>query len=286
MKLRHLLLVVCLLLVSAFAFHQDESAKATKASFVNQPSFVLEGSNINAAQKAIDKSGELTAKWLNSLGTGNWLYISSKYEAGGELGIDPETGLPLPNRSLWESWYTLNSAGQQTTVLTRRTDLERGNVTYVAWQNDKLYRLPSGTLVDTSQQGNAWKNFRPLRDHACNTRLPEFLSSPIDSITKEISSKSLIDSGGVNQLVITMTTHHPPVSDVSGFPGTFKEEQFICYWNNDTGEIESTEQFLITDKGEPILLNRDYDYIVQWVTEPPIEMLDLLKQLDTGKSKP
>jgi hypothetical protein len=184
MKLKLLLIIVSLLVISISANKQLQSAKAYKVSTVEQD--VTVKSNLSMAEK----SNDLTTKWLNTLGTDGWLYVSSYYETEEKLGNDPETGLPLPNKSFWESWYQLDSLGQQTTALVKRTDLENGNITYVAWQNDKLYRLPSGAFVDTSQQGNVWKTFRPLYDHPCNARLPEFTSSPSleNGVSKELLS--------------------------------------------------------------------------------------------------
>ncbi len=276
MKLKYLLMIVLtLLVISISANKQLQSAKAYKVSAVEQDDTVK--SNLSVAEKSKD----LTTKWLNALGTDGWLYVSSYYETEEILGNDPETGLPLPNKSFWESWYQLDSLGQQTTALVKRTDLENGNITYVAWQNDKLYRLPSGAFVDTSQQGNVWRTFRPLHDHSCNTRLPEFTSSPSpeNGVSKELLSTLEENVEGINEWVVTMITLHPPISDVSGFSGTFTGEHFVCHWNNDTGAIRGTEQYLMTETGEKVLIGRDSNYNVQRVAQPPVEMLEVLDQL-------
>jgi hypothetical protein len=76
-----------------------------------------------------------------------------------------------------------------------------------------------------------------------------------------------------------MITLHPPISDVSGFSGTFTGEYFVCHWNNDTGTIRGTEQYLITETGEKVLVGRDFNYNVQRVAQPPVEMLEVLDQL-------
>lgn len=275
MKLKFLLIIAGLLIISISGNNQLRSVKASKASAVKQDT------TAKSTLIVVEKSNSLTTKWLNALGTDGWLYVSSYYETEEKLGNDPETGLPLPNKSFWESWYQLDSLGQQTTALVKRTDLENGNITYVAWQNDKLYRLPSGAFVDTSQQGNVWRTFRPLHDHSCNTRLPEFTSSPSpeNGVSKELLSTLEKNADGINEWVVTMITLHPPISDVSGFSGTFTGEYFVCHWNNDTGAILGTEQYLVTESGDKILLGRDFNYDVQRVDQLPSDMLKLLDEL-------
>lgn len=287
MKNKYLILILSLFLASMFAFQHNQQARAFKDSLATQDSPTIgKKSTEDDVQAIINKSEELTTKWLNSLGNGNWLYITSKYETTEDVGVDLDTGLPLPNKSLWESWYTLDTNGQQTTYLLRRTDMERGNLDYVAWQNDTMYKLPSETLIDTSEQGDTWKIFRPLNEVSCNSRLQTFLSPVSNDIVKTISAE-LISTPNGEQWVVTMTTEHPPVSDVSGFPNkVFNSEEFICYINNETGSMESSELYLITDKGERVLLNRVYDVIVQWLDDIPADMLDILQKLNSAESKP
>lgn len=283
MKLKHLIIIASLLVISISASKQLQIVKASKVSAVKQDT------TVKSTLIVVDKSNSLTTKWLNALGTDGWLYVSSYYETEEKLGNDPETGLPLPNKSFWESWYQLDSTGRQTTALVKRTDLENENVTYVAWQNDKLFRLPSGALVDTSQQGNMWRTFRPLHDHSCNARLLEFTSSPNleNGITKELSSSLEKNAEGINEWIVTMTTLHPPISDVSGFSGTFTGEHFVCHWNNDTGAILGTEQYLVTENGEKMLVGRDYNYDVQRMDKLPSDLLKLLDELiSLTKTKP
>lgn len=287
MKTKYLFLILSLAFVSIFAFQQNQQVRAFKDSVAFQDSITPEKDAKNDdVQNMINKANELTTKWLNSLGNGDWLYVTSKYETTEDVGVDIETGIPLPNKSLWESWYILDADGRQTTYLTQRTDLERGNVDYSAWQNDKLYRLPSGTLVDTSQQGDAWKGFRPLIDDSCNSHLQTFLFPAYDDIAKKVSEK-LVNTPNGKQWVVVMLTEHPPVSDVSGFPNkVFSGEEFICYRNNETGAVEGSELYLITDTGERVLLNRVYDVVAQRVDEIPTDMLDILQQLNSTEPKP
>lgn len=287
MKNKYLLLILSLVLVTMFAFQQNQQVRAFKDSVTLQDSIMPEkDATYDNAQEIINKGDELTKKWLNSLGNGNWLYIASKYETAEDVGVDPDTGLPLPNKSLWESWYTLDTDGRQTTYLLRRTDLERNNLDYTAWQNDILYRLPSETLLDTRQQGDVWKMFRPLNDVSCNSRLQTFLSPISNDIAQKISAELISTSNG-EQWVVTMVTEHPPVSDVSGFPSkVFTSKEFICYINNESGAMEGSELYLITDQGERVLLNRVYDVIVQWLDDIPADMLDILQQLDSTEPKP
>lgn len=286
MKTKYLLLILSLLLVSMFAFQQNQQVGAFNDSFTIQDSATPQKDATSDIQDIINKADELTTKWINSLENGNWLYLASKYETSEDVGVDPDTGLPLPNKSLWESWYTLDIDGRQTTYLLRRTDLERGNIDYVAWQDDLLYRLPSETLIDTSQQGDVWRMFSPLRDDSCNSRLQTFLSPVNDDIVKKVSAELISTSNG-EQWVVNMVTEHPPVSGVSGFPDkVFNGEEFICYRNNESGAMEGSELYLITDKGERVLLNRVYDVTAQWVDEIPADMLDILQKLNSAEPKP
>jgi hypothetical protein len=283
--MKYLLLILSLAFVIFFAFQQDQKAKAFKTSSVAQDSMTPEKDDTDNVQNIINTSDELTAKWLDALGSGNWLYLASKYETTEDVGMDPETGLPLPNKSLWENWYTLDADGRQTIYLLRRTDLERGNVDYVAWQNDRLYRLPGGTIEDTRQQGDAWRTFRPLIDDSCNSHLRTFLSPADDGITKKISAE-LISVPNREKWVFTSSIEHSPVSDVSGYPGSvFTGAEFICYRDNQSGAPEGFELFLITEKGERVLLNREYDVIAQWVDDIPTEMFDILQQLNSAEPK-
>ncbi len=285
MKTKYLLLMLSLAFVIFFAFQQDQKAKAFKTSYITQESMAREKDDTDNVQAIINKADELSTKWLNTLGNGNWLYLASKYETTEDVGADPETGLPLPNKSLWENWYALDADGRQTIYLLRRTDLERGNVDYTAWQHDVLYRLPSGVWVDTSQQGNVFQAFRPLSDNPCSSRLQTFLTPADNNIARKISEEILSNLNG-EQWIVTMIIEHPPVSDVSGFSGSvFTGEEFVCRWDNQTGALEGFEQFLITEKGERVLLNRAYDFIAQWVDDIPAEMVDILQQLNSAEPK-
>lgn len=278
------LLFVCMLLVGGFAFYQFRSVRAQEPLLL-----VTANSSIGATptseedlatvREAIETSKKLTTKWLDSIGSGKWLFISSKYETVQDSGIDPEIGSPIPNKSLWEAWYRLDSDGKQTTVLTRRTDLERGNVTYVAWQNGELLRLPSGVREDT--HGRGWETFQPIIDHYCNTRLPFFLEKPDEGNSKDVIIQSVNNEVGPSRWIVTMVYGYPPVSDVTGHPGAFIGDELTCYRNSETGAVEITEEYLIAENGDRVLLWHDYDYIVMWVDAPPTEMLALLDLLNS-----
>ncbi len=249
-------------------------------------STVAPTSSSEAVREAMQVSDELTTKWLAALGSEQWLFVSYKDETFlGNQGIDPETDWPLPGQSLWEIWYTLDENGQQTTVISQRTDLELGNVTQVIWQDGKLLRLPGGMSEDTRVPSRSWESYKPLRDHFCNTRILNFAIPATDGIAQEIESKWTTAEGS-RQWILTMTvSYFPPVLDA--FKGiNAAENQDICYRNGETGAIDHTEHIVMTDKGEQILVSRTYDYIAIRVKEPPDEILSLLDVLKTDWVQP
>lgn len=226
-----------------------------------------------AVREAMQASEELTTKWLTTLNSEGWLFVSYKDETFlGDQAIDPDTGWPLPEQSIWENWYMLDENGQQTAVISQRTDLERGNVIQSIWQDGMLLRLPSNVKDDTRVTGRAWESFKPLQDHFCNTKISSFVYPPTDGINQEIESKWEVTGEGKKQWVLTMSVYYPPVADA------FKDivvigNQDICYRSEETGAVEHTEHFIITDKNERILLSRTYDYITVRVKEPPADIV-------------
>jgi len=211
------------------------------------------------------------------MGSEGWLFVSYKEERQGELGIDPETGWPLPNHALWEIWYILDSDGYQTTTLVRRTDLERGNVGRVAWSGGILLRQPGG--VREGGHDN-WATYRPIRDHYCNTRLSEVLNDE-GEVTAELAEQWVTDVAGLRHWVTIIKVAHPPVSNVfQGDPNTYVAVETSCTRSGETGAIESTDQAYITIEGKRVLKRHTIDYVVIRVPEPPAEMLALLDELN------
>lgn len=259
---------------------------APKPVFAIASTVIPTPSSPEAVHDAIQVSDELTTKWLATLKSDEWLFVSYKDETFlGDQGIDPETGWPLPTHSLWEIWYTLDEKGQQTTVISQRTDLELGNVTQVIWQDGKLLRLPSSVREDTRVPGRSWESYKPLRDHFCNTQILNFVAPATDGITQKIESKWDTRTDGIKQWILTMTVYYPPVL------GAFKDinivgNQDICYRNGETGAIDHTEHFVMSNKGEQILSSRTYDYIAVRANQPPSEILSLLDLLKTDWVQP
>lgn len=222
----------------------------------------------------VQTSNELTETWLAGAGSEGWLVVSYKDELTGELGADPETGWPLANQALWEMWYTLDAAGRNTTVLVRHTDPERGNVTRVAWEGGVLLRDPSGVR----EPGHDWETYRPVRDHFCNSRLPDFLGPSGGDVMRQAVAEWTTDTAGASQWTVTMTTRYPPTG-LARDPNTYVATELTCSRNGATGAMEGTEEVYVTDRGERVLKQRTYDYTLTRVVIPPAEMLALLDQL-------
>jgi hypothetical protein len=276
MKVKHLFLIAAFA-AGAFLFYQYFPAMgATRTSMEAQstPTSTDVQESSDQTQRAIVLSNDLTAKWLESLGSGEWLYISSKYETDQELGVDPETGWPIPKHSLWEEWYQLDDQGRQTISITKRTDLENGNVSYGVWSGNELLRLPSEERENTSER-EGWESFRPIRDHYCNTRVSNVVNLPDEGVSTAVTFAEVNDGAETKVSIVVM---HPTVNDVTGFSGSFVGDELNCYRDSQTGAIIRAEEFLITDKGERVLLSNDYDYVVGWVADLPVDVMDALTQ--------
>lgn len=225
----------------------------------------------------ITTSEELTAKWLSQAEGEGWLYFSHKEESPGDNGVDPETGWPISNQTLWERWYKLDSQGKPIIFLLRHTDLERGNVGRVAWQDGVLLRSPSGVR----EEAQDWQ-YVPLKDHYCHTWISRTLGfrGELETVG-EVVAQWIGTASGARRWQVTMKLSFPPVSveDASGNAETIVGTILTCTRDGETGAVESSEYYSITPGDGRVLIQRAYDYIVSRVPEPPAEMLALLDQL-------
>ncbi len=212
--------------------------------------------------------GLLTEKWLQQLGDEGWLYLAYKEEYRGDLGTDPETGWPLPNRALRELWILRDDAGLLTIVLTRRTDLARGNTWLLSWADDLLVNHTGG--VRTAD--DSWKEFHPIKDLGC-VQPPE-----VDPQAQGFTTAEWKTEVSKSLYVVTIHTTYPPISGIYGDSNTYVATDITCVRDGDTGAVVSAEQALTTVDGERVVTTRNYDFVVQRVSEPPAEMLALLDQ--------
>ena len=212
--------------------------------------------------------GLLTEKWLQQLGNEGWLYLAYKEEYRGDLGTDPETGWPLPNRALREIWFLKDDAGLPTIVLTRRTDLTRGNTWLLSWADGLLVNHTSG--VRTADDG--WKDFHPIKDLGC-VQPPEVAPQVQGFMTAEWKTEA-----SRSLYVVTIHTTYPPISGIYHDSNTYVATDITCVRDGDTGAVVSAEQALTTVDGECVVATRNYDFVVQRVSEPPAGMLALLDQ--------
>lgn len=225
--------------------------------------------------EAQEFSQSLTQKWIASLGHGDWLYVSSVYETSQELGVDPETGWPIPQKALWEYWSQLDADGQQLAAITKRTDLETGRVTYAIRDRTSLLRLPSN-VRETVEPGSGFETFRPIWDHHCNTRLHGLVNAPSEGVASTVLLEELVDEG---RWKLSIHISHPRTDNVSGFFGSFTGYELNCYRDVADGSVIRVEEFLISEEGEKVLLGLDYNYHVEWLQELPSDIQMLLDQL-------
>ncbi|MCL5428330.1 MAG: hypothetical protein M1347_00815, partial [Chloroflexi bacterium] len=125
-----------------------------------------------------------------------------------------------------------------------------------------------------------WESFRPIWDHYCNTRVQSLVNDPGEGIETTITISETDIGEGTAGLRISIIVMYPAVTDVSGFSGSFVGDELNCYRDTQTGAIIRAEEFLINEKGERFLLSNDYDYVVRWVTDLPVDVMDALTQLE------
>jgi hypothetical protein len=227
------------------------------------------------------RAQEMAEKWRTSIQGQGWLFLSYNDELPYVKGTDPDTGWPLFNRVLWEQWYELDKDGLVTALLVRATDLDRGNVYRLAWQDGNLTRSPAWTL----DAGPEWLSYdyRPINDHFCITSIidaAELATKGTAEMTGEVTEESqLVD--GKTVWSIRATLRHPPeiTTDVTGVEGTYSASAISCSWSQETGVLIGSELRFVTDAGSEVLYQRTFDYEAAMVEEPPSEMLQLLEKL-------
>ncbi len=295
MKIKQFVLRISLLLVLGLLIYggalyfgvQDKTGDAAFAA----PGTLTPTPASDEISQILQTSDELTIKWAEQVTTEEWLYISYIDEVNtdvalgvGDDAIDPETGWPLPTRALWEKWYKLDDKGQQFISIIQRTDLDRGNVTQVIWQDGNLLRLPSGVRENTFVPGRrVWEIYRPIWDHVCNKKLQYSISQPQDDVS--IKADWVTNDVGKEQWALTMTLYYPPVSDA--YKGvTAIANQSVCYRNAETGAVEYINSYVISDTGELVLVDRTYNYMAIPLKEPPADVLALLEMLNEAPQQP
>jgi len=218
----------------------------------------------------------LSEKWMQQVGVEGWLFFTYKDEITGPVGNNSETGWPIANQAQWELWYELDQSGQAVTVLVRHTDLERGNVTRVAWRDGTIFRDPIGTI----EGGHAWGDYHPIKDHFCSTSLLDLAPSA------EVNESWSSDNDGLLHWITVLHDANSPIStsDISGEMQEYVATELTCGRNAATGAVEFSNLTFIPSFGEPIVYQTTYDYSVTQVAEPPFEMLQLLEQLSARLS--
>ena len=166
--------------------------------------------------------------------------------------------MPLPNKSIWETWVFKGSNGQVETMLTRRTDLERGNTWIHSWSNGENVNHNTGTKYPNSY----WKTFDLSSDMGCFSLLKD--ASSFNATQRVIGTRL--------QYVVTKTlTHNPPIKIDDG--RTYIYTEIYCSRDGESGSPISSETVDITEEGERVVTNYSHDYMIQVGIEPPQELL-------------
>jgi hypothetical protein len=208
----------------------------------------------------------LTEKWLTQLGGSGWVYYAFKVDLAGDNGVDPNIGWPLPNRSLDEYWFKVDASGQIKVILTRRTDLDRGNVWLASWMKDVLVLHYPEKNVEMGD--DSWGSLEAYLNSGALT-----FGKPTRIVTLE-----LVDDGG-RALYMAKLRVMDEAMEVGGpVAGTFRGVEVVEIRDAESGAFVSGEQSLINEQGERVVIYREYDYHIEKVPAPPDEMLALLEQ--------
>jgi hypothetical protein len=204
----------------------------------------------------------LNELWARHLGEGEWFYVAYEDEFfNQDVGIDFERNIPLPTHALTESWFRLDASGLPTTVLTRRTDIDRKNVWLAVWEDNTLLQLPNETLLTDYM----WDN-RPISDNGCHRLVT---ANPPINDEIDLLGEWIPVADGREQWHLTLIT---------------EAVRHTCVRDGTTGAVQLSELWHRTADGIDILMQRDRIRRAEMVAEPPIIMLDLLPQLAEARA--
>lgn len=275
--------IVALAALSFFAVWRRPDARAGRSSGPDpastksisrdagafEPGHVLSQRNSDAGSGIEARWAELHDRWLEALDwQGGWLYVARVIEYEGDLGTDPETGRPLPNRSLWEEWF-LRENGQDRVQrsLLQRTDLDLGNVWAYSWTEEVYVSHITGAHIPDQSPST----FDPSASLGC--------FSALDDFSGQIRSAEWREQDGVSLYEVTIRKVYPaPVRGVDDDPRTFVASETRCSRDAETGAPVRIERVAITDAGERVLRDRVYDYQVHAGETPPAQLLSLFAQ--------
>lgn len=208
----------------------------------------------------------LDDQWLATLESPGWVYFTHRSDLAGDVGFEREAGWPLPNRSLDEVWYHIDNRGQITQRLTRRIDLDRGNVWLGSWENGLLVFHYPGNKVEMTDDGPP--------------SLRWALGSPCTNFGKSgrtVTLKLLDEKPPVYEALIKIDNEEPEYSagDIEGY---YWGQEIVCRRDAETGAPLSVEQTLIDQNRERVFLSRFYDFHAERVPAPPADMLALFEE--------
>lgn len=212
----------------------------------------------------------LTQKWISDLGTEGWLYLAYTEELSSvELGVDPETGWPLPNHARRELWFLQDSLGMPTIVLSRRQDLDRNHTWLSSSKDGVLVRHSSGVREESDE----WRQFHPILDLTC-VELPPVVPDLRGWMLAEERQE-----GGRTLYVVTFHVDYATlISGVYKDDNTYAASEFTCIRDAETGAVVSSEGAQFTVEGVRVVGGRGKDFEVRRVAEPPAEMMVLLDE--------
>lgn len=246
---------------------------------------IVFGSQVQAAGKKRIPQEKMTAlqatvddlvKKCEQQGSGQgWIYVTYQDEMPGDNGLDPVTGVKLPVHSKWQIWYQLDSEGKQEQMISRREDLETGNVWIATYRYGKVYAYPAGykTVTVFSAPGNVY----PLKERcaALDTFLKEGLQNPAEST---ITTRFLKDDSGqiIREFVQETKRTEPVEMEIGGRIQSIVGSKVIFLRNDQNGLPVSSAYYVTTDEGNLILTGRYFDFSLSVVPDLPDEVKSIL----------
>lgn len=264
-----LMVITTLCLVGASADSISGDSVSTNSLRVGEPEATPSGGvSTSVPQKAL----LLSSEWAGSLGAGDWLFFTYTDRLEGNLGFDPDSGWPLANSAKWETWYRFDENGRAIAVLVRHTDLERGNITRVAWRDGTLLRDTSGQ----PESGHDWSQYDPFRDHFCNQVVALKNSVTLERWEPDATGQTL-------WVTITSVASEPVTTpDITGELATFVASETTCARDPNSGVIQFTTLSFVEQDGTKVEYESTRNYSAEKVSAPPAEMLNLLDKLSLG----
>lgn len=186
---------------------------------------------------------------------------------GGNPGTDPYSNWPLPTRSLDENWFYIDDSNHITKALTRRTDLESGNIWISSWEDRRL------VLHYPTQNVEMFNDIYSTLKSAIDPRCDTFGGSE-----RTVTSEVIPDGDRMLHISTVEIVYDEPRESGGPIEGTYLGMDVTCKRDSANGVMFSVEQTLFGENEERVFLALLYDFKATRVSEPPAEMLVLFDQ--------